>query len=97
MDTSLRAGIMGTSGAPPAPRSWGTHGRVLNAAERGELNNDIGWPCPDGRPFCRWDYIPASTADKHAVLVYLWTSTLGLAWRAHPANLPVLPKGDPQL
>jgi hypothetical protein len=96
-DPSLRAGIMGTAGGSPMPQSWETHKRILDAAERGELNGGAPWPSIDGRPFKRWDWLDNSTEEKHAALVHLWTSAKGAEWRAHPENLAVLPKGEPQL
>jgi hypothetical protein len=96
-DPSLRAGIMGTAGGSPMPKSWETHKRILDAAERGELNGGVPWPAIDGRPFKRWDWLDNTTEEKHAALVDLWHSPRGIAWRAHPDNLPVLPKGEPEL
>lgn len=94
---SLLANILGIGGGSPMPRSWETHKRILDAAERGELNGGAPWPSIDGRPFKRWDWLDNSTEEKHAALVHLWTSAKGAEWRAHPDNAPVLPKGEPQL
>lgn len=91
----LRAGILGRAGGTFFPRSWSTHKRILDAAERGELNGGAAWPGPDGKPFSRWPYMAATTEEKHAAIAFLWTSPKGLEWRAHPDNLPVLPKGEP--
>jgi hypothetical protein len=96
-DPSLRAGIMGIAGGSPHPRSWETHKRIMDAAERGELNNDIAWPGPDGQHFNRWEYLSKSTVEKHDALVFLWYSPLGVKWRADPLNSGVCPKGEPKL
>lgn len=95
-ESSLRGGIMGTSGGSPNPRSWETHGRILDAAERGELQDGVAWTVR-GKPFRRWDYLGESTAGKHDVFLEVWNSIKGREWRSHPDNLPVLPKGEPQL
>ena len=93
----LRANIMGMGGGSPMPASWETHKRVLDAAERGELNGGAPWPNADGTPFKRWAWLDNTTEEKHAALVHLWTSPKGVEWRMHPLNVPVLPKGEPTL
>lgn len=92
---SLLAGILGLAGGSFFPKSWRSHRRILDAATNGELNNGIGWPMPDGSPFRIYDYLDKSTEEKHAAVMWAWTCPKALEWRAHPDNLPVLPKGEP--
>lgn len=92
---SLRAGIMGRAGGSFFPISWSTHKRVLAAADAGELNGDVPWPGPDGKPFKSWDYMDKTTEEKHAAVVWVWTCPKGLEWRAHPLNAHLVPKSEP--
>lgn len=92
---SLRAGIMGQAGGSFFPKSWAWGKRILDAADRGELNNDQPWPGPDGKPFNSWSYMDKTTEEKHAAVVWVWTCPKGLEWRAHPLNAHLVPKGEP--
>lgn len=92
---SLRAGIMGRAGGSFFPVSWAWGKRMLEAATRGELNNDVPWPGPDGKPFNSWDYMDKTTEEKHAAVVWVWSCPKGIEWRNHPDNAHLAPKGMP--
>lgn len=86
-------------GGAAAPRSWESHNRLLEAAERGELNNGTPWPMQNGRPFHRETVMGGTTVEMHEAVVHLWTSPEGRRWKEHPLNaqLPCVVAGDPQL
>jgi hypothetical protein len=73
----------------PPPKSFDSHKAIWQAAQRD------GWPDAMGNPFSMFEAIKLGPAAIQNAIAWLWTCPKGLEWRSNPANLPIMPHGDP--